>query len=394
MQAWIAALIVALWAGGGTLFAAAAHAGPTPRIVDLVIDGGADRSRIVIESDQPIEATVFALDAGLNRIVVDFPKVRWSIKGLTAEAGSGAGGGLVSAYQYAHNSPTSSRLVLDLVEPAIAVKESTGRSGKRFEITIDLKAASPDDFRKSVAATSPKPHKATPTVFRKPLIVIDPGHGGKDPGALSAAGTLEKDVNLAAALALRDALERTGRYEVALTRSDDTFMELEARVEKARELGGTLFLSLHADAGPKPGIRGASIYTLSPEGEKRAESARLRNDWVLAVETDTSRSEQVNQILVDLVQRETKNQSARFAQILAPTLDEAGWPVLAHAHRRRGFFVLLSPDVPAVLLEMGFVTNAEDEAMLTSKARRARLVGAIVEAIDVFFGYKALLAQR
>jgi len=222
-------------------------------------------------------------------------------------------------------------------------------------------------------------------VVRKPLIVIDPGHGGKDPGASSPDGLEEKDVTLGAALALRDELMLSGRYDVALTRSTDTFIELEDRVTKARNLGADLFLALHADAGPKAETRGASVYTLSPEGEKRVETAKKKNDWILDVEVDSNRPEQVNAVLADLVQRETKNQSARFAQMLGPALAEAGWPLLDNTHRKRGFYVLLSPDVPAVLLEMGFITNNTAATAMTSESKRWKLVQGIAHAIDAFF---------
>jgi N-acetylmuramoyl-L-alanine amidase len=230
---------------------------------------------------------------------------------------------------------------------------------------------------------------------RKPLIVIDPGHGGKDPGASSKKGLREKDVTLGVATALRDRLLASERYDVALTRSSDVFIELEDRVTKARTLGADLFIALHADAGAKAETRGASVYTLSPEGERRVEAARHKNDWVLAVEVDSSRPEMVNQILADLVQRETKNQSARFAQTLAPALEEAGWPVLQNTHRKKGFYVLLSPDVPAVLLEMGFITNDQDAAMLVSESKRRKLVDGVASAIDSFFDSQAkLLAAK
>ena len=176
---------------------------------------------------------------------------------------------------------------------------------------------------------------------------------------------------------------------MSLTRSTDVFIELEDRVTKARTLGADLFISLHADAGPRSETRGASVYTLSPEGEKRAETARQKNDWILDVEVASDRPEQVTQILADLVQRETKNQSARFAQALIPALAESGWPALENTHRKKGFYVLLSPDVPAVLLEMGFITNEQDAAMLVSESKRKRLVEGVAHAIDTFFETQA-----
>jgi N-acetylmuramoyl-L-alanine amidase len=206
---------------------------------------------------------------------------------------------------------------------------------------------------------------------------------------------MEKDVTLGIATALRDELAKSQRYDIALTRATDVFIELEDRVARARDLGADLFISLHADAGPKAETRGASVYTLSSDGEKRVEVARQKNDWILDVEVDSDRPEEVTQILADLVQRETKNQSARFAQMLVPALAEAGWPALQNTHRKKGFYVLLSPDVPAVLLEMGFITNDQDAAMLVSESKRKKLVEGVADAIDTFFESQArMLAAR
>jgi N-acetylmuramoyl-L-alanine amidase len=228
-------------------------------------------------------------------------------------------------------------------------------------------------------------------VSRKPLIVIDPGHGGKDPGALSRGGVKEKDITLAVAAQLRDMLLETKRYDVALTRSTDVFIELEDRVTKARNLGADLFIALHADAGAKPATRGASVYTLSPDGEKRIDSASRQHDWILDVEVDSSRPEEVNQILRDLVQRETKNQSARFAQILTDALTVSGWPTLENTHRRKSLYVLLSPDTPAALLEMGFLTNDDDVTALKSETRRQKLVKTVTQAIDQYFDAQTMM---
>ncbi len=380
------------------LLAPVAAAQPGARILGLRIGNDPETTRIVIDSDTPLKYKVFSLAAGTERIIIDLPKVRWSIDGLTAESGNGAGGGLVAGYRYAHNTATTSRLVLDLAGPALVNRDFViGPSGNEpnYRIVMDLKAASHQIFAKKAAADLSKPHTAPHRQVRKPLVVVDAGHGGKDPGTISPNKTMEKDITLAAAIALRDALLQTNRYDVSLTRDTDVFLELEDRVTRARDLGADLFVSLHADAVGKATTRGASVYTLSPEGEKRVETARQKHDWVLSVETDHSRPKEVNQILADLVQRETKNQSARFAQMLVPALERAGWPALTNTHRKRGFYVLLSPDVPAILLEMGFLTNAEDEKMLKSHSHRKRLVAGVVSAIDEFFETEArALAMR
>jgi len=368
------------------------------RITDVRFGGTAERTRVVVDSDAPLKYHVFLLAAGTQRIVIDLPRVRWSINGLTAESGVGKGGGVVAGYRFAQNTASTSRLVLDLAKPAVVSREfvlSPKGNDKTYRIVMDLEASTAEAFAASATGDRAGPRPVAQKQVRKPLIVIDPGHGGKDPGASSMTGLREKDVTLGVATALRDRLLASERYDVALTRSSDVFIELEDRVTKARTLGADLFIALHADAGPKAETRGASVYTLSPEGERRVEAARHKNDWVLAVEVDSSRPEMVNQILADLVQRETKNQSARFAQTLVPALAEAGWPALQNTHRKKGFYVLLSPDVPAVLLEMGFITNDQDAAMLVSESKRRKLVNGVASAIDSFFDSQAkLLAAK
>jgi N-acetylmuramoyl-L-alanine amidase len=373
-------------------------AAPAGRVTSIRFAGDAQRTRIAVSSDKPLTYRVFSLDSGQQRIVIELPRVRWSIGGLTAEAGTGQGSGLVASFRYSHNTASTSRLVLDLAAPATMSRDfalTPTAEEPTHRIVIDLERASAADFAAASRAETERARAAPQRAARKPLVVIDAGHGGRDPGASSPEGLREKDVTLAAALALRDELVRSRRYDVALTRSTDVFIELDQRVERARALGADLFISLHADAGGRSEVRGASVYTLSPEGERRAESERHRNDWVMAVEADQTRPAEVNQILADLVTRETKNQSTRFAHALVPALEQAGWPVLPSTHRQRGFYVLLSPDVPAVLLEMGFMTNAQDASALTSESKRRQLVRGIAGAIDGFFDSESrLLAQR
>jgi len=394
----VRAIVLSLLWFASLTASAPAMADTPPRVTDVRFGGSPDRTRVVIDSDAPLKYHVFLLAAGTQRIVIDLPRVRWSIDGLTTESGSGKGDGVVGSYRFAHNTATTSRLVLDLAEPAVVSREfvlSPKDDDKTYRIVMDLEAATSEAFAASATGDRAGPRPVAQKVVRKPLIVIDPGHGGKDPGASSKSGLREKDVTLGVAAALREELMKSERYDVVLTRSTDVFIELEDRVTKARNLGADLFIALHADAGSKAETRGASVYTLSPEGEKRVEAARHKNDWILDVEVDSNRPEQVNQILADLVQRETKNQSARFAQTLAPALAEVGWPTLQNTHRKRGFYVLLSPDVPAVLLEMGFITNDQDAAMLVSETKRRKLVQGVASAIDAFFDSQAkLLAAR
>ena len=373
------------------------------RVSDIRFGDQGEATRVVIDSDALLNYKYFTLANGAPRIVVEMPRVRWSINGLTAESGHGQGVGLVAQYRFEHNSPTTSRLILDLKSPAKVQKAySLKPKGevRSHRIVLDLAEVRVTEFRATPTPTANSAEakarqKKTKPKKRKPVIVIDAGHGGKDPGAIGAHGTYEKDVTLAAALALRTALKKTGRYDVAMTRDGDVFIELEDRVSRAREFQADLFISLHADAGPKAHTRGASVYTLSASGEKRSRRLKESHDWVMDVERDTARPTEVNEILASLIERETKNQSARFARMLIPEIEKTGWPTLDNTHRNAGFFVLLAPDVPAVLVEMGFMTNSKDEALLTSKRHRNHMIKAMVRAIDKFFVDKELyLAQR
>jgi N-acetylmuramoyl-L-alanine amidase len=225
------------------------------------------------------------------------------------------------------------------------------------------------------------------------VIVIDAGHGGRDPGAISVNGLQEKEVTLDSALRLRAILERTGRYHVALTRDADAFVELADRVAFARAQGADLFVSLHADAHDNHEAHGASIYTLSEQGSARAQRLMGRQNWQIDL-GDAPREGVVGAILVDLAQRDTTNRSAVFAQQVIERFTGVT-PLLRNTHRNAGFFVLLAPDVPAVLIEMGFLTNASDEQRLSTPAHRERLMRALATAIDAHFSEpQIVLAAR
>jgi N-acetylmuramoyl-L-alanine amidase len=234
------------------------------------------------------------------------------------------------------------------------------------------------------------PAKATSPISLKKVIVIDPGHGGHDPGALGAQG-YEKDVNLSAALALKERLERSSRYRVVLTREDDTYVPLDQRVRVAQRAGADLFISLHSDSGPDATVRGASVYTLSDKASNRSARFVRRDDWFMKASLTGDRG--VSDILLDLTQRATKNRSAAFAQTLVSRI-EGKAPLLRRSQRDAGFMVLLAPDVPAVLLEMGFLTNLEDEQFLRDPMQRGRLMNAVGDSIDDYFAQATRLASR
>jgi N-acetylmuramoyl-L-alanine amidase len=234
------------------------------------------------------------------------------------------------------------------------------------------------------------PVKASALRLKK-VIVIDAGHGGKDPGS-AGANTAEKDVTLAAAKALKAKLEKSGRYTVVMTRQSDTFVPLESRVQIARRADADLFISLHADSGPDATTRGASVYTLSEKGTERVARVLEKDDWLMKANLP-GRDRAVSQILLDLSQRATKNRSAAFAETLLQSVGEET-TLLRRSHRDAGFIVLLAPDVPAVLLEMGFITNVDDEQLLKTSAGRDRLMDAVAGSIESYFTAQTRLAAR
>jgi N-acetylmuramoyl-L-alanine amidase len=221
----------------------------------------------------------------------------------------------------------------------------------------------------------------------RPVVVIDPGHGGVDPGAIGVNGVMEKTLTLAVALELRRLLESSGRYRVVLTRSDDEYVGLRERIARARHARGDLFLSLHADSVGRPHTRGASVYTLS-ERASDAEAERLaaqENKADIIAGADLGEHDAVvATILIDLAQRGTKNKAVVFADLVAEEIG-AVTPLLRRHRRFAGFAVLKAPDIPSVLIELGYLSNASDARKLASAAHQQRMVRAIVRAVDRYF---------
>ncbi|MAB09920.1 MAG: N-acetylmuramoyl-L-alanine amidase, partial [Hyphomonas sp.] len=280
---------------------------------------------------------------------------------------------------------TEHRVIIDLDTVSDARFASVARRDMR-QLARALTARNEAGQRREVAALKPGVGQ------KKYVIVVDAGHGGKDPGALAVTGKKEKDITLAAALQLKELLEADPRYEVRLTRETDTFIELEDRVTLARNWGANLFISLHADAAGRDSVSGASVYTISARGESRIDKEASKNDWEIPLEDGTAQS--ITGILKDLVKRETKTHSAEFAELLLPELQQAG-PVLRDTHKNAGFYVLLAPDVPAVLLELGFLTNRDDAKRLQSRSGRQKSMAAVKRGIDRFFiQQEKLLADR
>ena len=276
--------------------------------------------------------------------------------------------------------------LLSILLAVLGVAGSGDRGGQGGGVTIAVGPPQAD-------ARGPLPRVTRARGENPPLVVIDPGHGGQDPGAPSPYGNVrEKDITLALARSIRDDLARFGRVRVALTRDSDTYLPLEQRYEVARRLGADLFISIHADAAPlNDQARGATIYTLSEVASDREAAllAARENDADLIGGARLSPDPGVNLILIDLAQRESMDRSAEFARLLyreaAPV-----FPFRPDWHRFAAFVVLKAPDIPSILFESGYLTNAVDAAYVQSPQGRAQIATGIRQAIEAHFAPRFL----
>jgi len=377
-----------------------------PSVIDVRLGKSGDTTRFVLEMSGKVEAKAFTL-ADPHRLIIDLPALDWELASDFVPAGRG----LISSFRYGLFRPGNARVVIDLAGPAKVsrsfVLPPDPDNNRNWRIVFDLvtttdaafrSAAGWPDARPTPAAATPQPDvpSAKPVDRSRKVIVIDAGHGGVDPGAIGTRGTREKNVTLAFAKVLRDAISATGKYEVHLTRDTDIFIELRERVAIARRHDADLFISVHADALERRNVRGASVYTLSERASdaEAAQLARKENaaDIIAGVNLGGD-SDEVRDILIDLAQRETKNLSVRFAQTVIPKMSEVT-RVLRNTHRFAGFRVLKAPDVPSVLIELGFLTNVDDELNLTSATWRRKTAASIARGIDAYFAERLAEASQ
>ena len=356
--------------------------------------GDDELTRIIIELDGAQTHREFLSTNAGHALVLDLPGVIW---GQANTSGDGRGG--VEDYAW-----RDGRLTLSLASAMMPVRvldlPPAGEEAMH-RIVIDLAAVSQTRFAHAARSDMPKLARleaappqsilaSAPSAAirsQRYVIVIDAGHGGKDPGT-NHHGATEKQIVLKAAITLRDMLANNPRYEVRLTRSGDVFVEHADRVSRARDWGADLFISLHADAAANKDVEGASVYTLNSKGVRRVDSVAEEEHWDLPIETGAS--DEVSGILADLLKRETQSNSGKFASLLIPQLARAG-PILRNTHRSENFFVLLAPDVPAVLLEMGFLTNRRDARRLSSRRGRKRAMEAVAHSIDAYFAQQDVI---
>jgi N-acetylmuramoyl-L-alanine amidase len=385
----VAVVVAALTIGAGAM-ASAGFERDAAQIIKVRFGGDSVTTRMVLELEDSTKAQMVSDGSSGQRLVLLLPNLS------PGQDLQGQGRGLVERW-VVDEARGGARLSLDLADNTVLARRfllPPADGSGHYRYVIDLKLAQPGTA--SSAAVRSRPPVAVPVANRpdrlslKKVIVIDAGHGGRDPGS-SSRHALEKNVTLKAAKLLRTRLESTGRYRVVLTRDRDVYVPLERRVQIARDANADLFISLHADSGGGESTRGASVYTLSEKGAGRVKLVLAGNDWPGGREAGRDRV--VSQILLDLSQRATKNRSASFAQLVLDRISQVT-PLLRRSHRDAGFMVLLAPDVPAVLLEMGFMSNSEDAAALASEAHLSKLSGALERAIDSWFAAEVQVASR
>jgi N-acetylmuramoyl-L-alanine amidase len=362
-------------------------------VKDIRIGVNSGSTRFVVELSDTVEPRIFGLPDPF-RIVIDLPEVNFSL----SEERIGDGAGLIEKLRYGLYRPGTSRFVLDLQTPSKVSKQFLLRpdGAKPWRLVLDLVPTSREDFivamkptRSALPPVATTPPSLVPRAPNpKPVVVIDAGHGGVDPGAIGVSGVYEKKIALDYSRDIAERLRATGLYEVVMTRDRDVFLPLRERVRIARAAGADLFLSVHANTHPKRATKGFSVYTLSNRASDKeaAALAALENksDVIGGVDLGDY-SDDVQNILIDFAQAKTNELSVKFAR--DNLVGEIGQRarLLGRPWRSAGFAVLKAPDVPSVLLELGYISNPAEERLLVSRAHREKMSAAIVRAVGVYF---------
>ena len=355
--------------------------------------GDEARTRLVIDLDAPPQYGILRL-TDPYRLVIDLPRVTFDPPAAQTD-----GRGLVADYRFGLIAPKKARIVLDLTGPVdIAKTFVLPAAGEQpVRLVFDLVSTSAESYA-AAAASNPKvaandreskgDRLQGSGPGRRPVVVIDPGHGGIDSGAAGTSGILEKTITLEFARDLAARLLTGGRVDPVLTRNGDIFLSLRQRIAIARKNHAALMISVHADTVPEDYVRGATVYTLSEKASdslSAALAARENRSDILAGLAIVDQPDEVADILFDLARRESRNLSLRFAKGLvkdmgkAVQLNNSPW-------RKAAFQVLKAPDVPSVLLELGFLSNKYDEQLLRSGIWRKRSAEAVAGAIELFVG--------
>ena len=400
----LAGKIVGARAMGALMILLLAPASSVPAIAEKApvmvvashVENTPSASRLTFDLTGVVDARVWPM-TNPSRIIVDLPETSFH---LDASAGRAPGSKLVRAFRFGQFAAGRARIVIDLAAPASVERVVTETVASGARLSIELAPTNASRFAALAQAASARPawplSAAAPEAAvdsnqkpDKPVVVIDPGHGGVDQGAVADNGTEEKTIVLAFARVLRDRIEAGGRLHAILTRDDDVFLPLEERVRLARKANAALFLSIHADTLAAPHVEGATIYTVS-RAASDAEAARTATqenhaDQAAGLESPaTEGSGEIDDILLDLTRRETNAFSRQFAQTLVGRWKEAG-SLNKNPMRSAGFVVLKAHDIPSALLELGYVSSPRDLARLTSPSWRDRAADKAAMAIEAFF---------
>jgi N-acetylmuramoyl-L-alanine amidase len=376
-------------------FGQLAHAANLVKLKNVAVISENGHTKFEADLTKAIGFSVTA-ETAPNRVIIEMPRVEFELP-------TGAGhdvAGIISAYRYGVADGGKSRIVIETKKPVViswsTVKSAHGNHLPRM--LVDLIETSQEGYADTLArdnGDAPPVETAgiTPAgdepaqAPHKMIIALDPGHGGQDPGASSEADTHEKDVVLAYALALKQSLIDTGHYEVVMTRDSDTFVRLHERVKLAHDNKADLFIAIHADTLDDPDVRGTTLYTVSDKASdaEAGDLAQKENKADVIAGMDLGKqTDEVSNVLINLAQRESKNQAMFFAKKaiaeIKPITQMTGKPI-----RSAGFVVLKAPDVPSVLVELGYLSNKQDEAMLISPEWRNKMAAALTKSIDAYF---------
>ncbi len=354
-------------------------------ITGMEVDRTEDGEHVSLHMSARTEYEIFiAEDNSPTRLVIDLQPASWRGKVWSPGKYHGA---LIRGVRFGRHDKNTSRIVMDLADGTDFSNAGLVRERGYYSLEFDLIGRPVSKhFSRHKSAAYEKQAKSENRSSR-PVIVIDAGHGGQDDGTSGVDGSYEKDLTLNYAEALREALNKTGRYHAVLTRSDDTYLLLGERVRRARAAHGNLFISIHADSSPIMSARGLSVYTISEKASDKQSAALAEKenkaDIIGGMDlSDTSKD--VADILIDLTQRETRAKSNKFATILVKELSHEVH-LLNHTHRQAGFAVLKAPDIPSVLIETGFLSNPREEGQLQSATHRKKFLHGVIKAVDVYF---------
>ncbi len=361
------------------------------------LENGPDLARLTFDVTRPVAATFFVLSTP-DRIVVDLPGTDFRIDPRVGAPKPGNDKALIASFRFGHFAPDKSRIVVDLATPARIVRAQTVANAAQPRLVIELARTSRAAFDAAardslLAAEAADTERASPVKQEKsalPFIVIDPGHGGVDSGAIDN-GLVEKNVVFDFAKLLAAKLKASGHYKVAMTRDGDVFLSLAERVRIAQDSGAALFVSIHADSiSDAANVAGATVYTGSDhatdaEAARTAEQENQADAAAGVAAKDAANG--VSDILADLTRQETRTYSHVFARTLVNYWKVAG-RLNKNPERAAGFRVLKAPDVPSVLIELGYLSNAEDAACLNSPGWRDQTSSRVAAAIDAFFAVR------